>query len=200
MRGIYAIVNAEDDPVGLARAALDGGIRIVQYRAKRGIVSSHARSLRQLTAGAGALFLLNDDWRSVERYDADGVHLGPDDAAFSDLEPIRHALRGRAIGYSCGSIEEAQAAEAAGCDYIGVGSIYATASKDDAGEPIGLTGLRAIASAARLPVAAIGGLTAQNLSEVRDTGVAMAAVISALSTADDPRAAARRLVEIWDAR
>ena len=200
MRGIYAIVNAGDRPVELARAALDGGIRIVQYRAKRGIVSAHAEALRQLTRDRGALFLLNDDWRAVERYGADGVHLGPEDATFEDLGEIRHALRESVIGYSCGTAEEARAAEAAGCDYVGAGSVYATASKDDAGESIGLDGLRAIASATRLPVAAIGGITNENLPAVRESGVSMAAVLSALSSADDPRAAARRLVELWEQR
>ena len=200
MRGIYAIVNAEDNPVELARAALDGGIRIVQYRAKRGIVPSHAEQLRRLTSEFGALFLLNDDWRAVERYAANGVHLGPEDAMLATFAEIRRARPGRIIGYSCGNVNEARAAEAAGCDYIGAGSIYATASKHDAGEPIGLGGLRAIVSASGLPVAAIGGITSENLRDVRDTGVAMAAVISALAAAGDPRAAAERLVEIWDER
>ena len=200
MRGIYAIVNAEDRPVELARAAMDGGIRIVQYRAKRGIVAAHAEALRQLTRDRGALFLLNDDWRAVERYGADGVHLGPGDAAFEDLSEIRRALHERVIGYSCGTADEARAAEAAGCDYIGAGSVYTTASKDDAGEPVGLDGLRAIASATRLPVAAIGGINAENVPAVRDSGVAMAAVLSALASAHEPNAAARRLVEMWERR
>jgi thiamine-phosphate pyrophosphorylase len=198
LRGIYAIVNADETPVELARAALDGGIRIVQYRAKRGIVPAHAHALRRLTSACGAFFLLNDDWRAVKDYGADGVHLGPEDAALAALPGIRRALASGIIGYSCGSADEAREAEAAGCDYIGVGSVYATASKDDAGEPIGLDGLRAIAASTRLPVAAIGGISARNLRDVRATGVAMAAVISALSTAEDPRAAARQLVEIWN--
>ncbi|MEO7202441.1 MAG: thiamine phosphate synthase, partial [Candidatus Tumulicola sp.] len=78
------------------------------------------------------------------------------------------------------------------------GAVFATASKDDAGAPIGLDGLRAVAAASTLPAAAIGGIGAANLAEVARTGVAMAAVISAVASAPDPAAAARELVAIWN--
>ncbi|HEX5274101.1 MAG TPA: thiamine phosphate synthase [Candidatus Rubrimentiphilum sp.] len=190
-------MNAEGDPLELTRAILDSGVRIIQYRAKSGIVPAQAETLRELTRTRGALFLINDDWRAVERFDADGVHLGPDDNGFDALVQIRHALGGRIVGVSCGTPDEARAARAA--DYIGAGSVFATTSKSDAGDPIGLDGLREIAAATSLPVAAIGGITAENLRDVRATGVAMAAMISAFSTAPDPRAAAAHLVSTWNA-
>jgi thiamine-phosphate pyrophosphorylase len=199
LRGIYAILNEERDPVELARAILDGGVRIVQYRAKRGIVSAHASELRTLTRDCNALFLINDDWRAVETFDADGVHLGPDDAKVMDLPEIRRALGDRLIGVSCGTVEEARAAQAAGADYIGAGSVFATSSKSDAGNPIGVEGLHRIAAATTLPVAAIGGIDEQNLQAVRATGVAMAAMISAFTFASDPQKAAERLVQMWGA-
>jgi thiamine-phosphate pyrophosphorylase len=176
---------------------LEGGVRIVQYRAKTGIVPAQAAALRELTRACDALFLINDDWRAVETYDADGVHLGPDDGGFDMLPEIRRSLGERIIGISCGTPDEARAARAA--DYIGVGPVYATESKSDAGDPIGLQGLREIAAATALPVAAIGGITAENLEDVRETGVAMAAMISAFSSAADPRAAAAGLVDVWNA-
>lgn len=198
LRGIYAIVNeaAPANPVELTRAILDGGARIVQYRAKSGIVAAHANAMRQLTRDCGALFIINDDWRAVQTYDADGVHLGPDDARPEDLAAIRAALPDRLIGVSCGTPEEAIAA--ADADYIGVGSVYATLSKADAGDPIGIAGLCAVAAATHLPVAAIGGITREALSEVRRSGVAMAAVISAIAGAADPRAATEALVRAWN--
>jgi thiamine-phosphate pyrophosphorylase len=199
LRGIYAILNEERDPVALARAVLDGGVRIVQYRAKGGIVPAHASQLRALTRDCNALFLINDDWRAVEAFGADGVHLGPEDAAAADFPNIRRALGDRLIGLSCGTVAEARAAEAAGADYIGVGSVFATQSKSDAGAPIGIDGLRAIASATTLPVAAIGGIDEKNLLAVLATGVAMTAMISVFSSAADPGAAAKRLVEMWEA-
>jgi thiamine-phosphate pyrophosphorylase len=192
-------VNAEGDPLGLTRAILEGGVRIIQYRAKAGIVPEQAAALRELTSASGALFLLNDDWRAAQRFDADGVHVGPDDAGFGELPDIRRALGDRIIGVSCGTPEEARAAQSAQADYIGAGSVYATGSKNDAGDPIGLNGLRDIAKQTALPVAAIGGITAENLRDVRATGVAMAAMISAFSSASDPRSAAELLVRTWDA-
>jgi thiamine-phosphate pyrophosphorylase len=199
LRGIYAILNEERDPMELARAILVGGVRIVQYRAKRGIVSVHASELRTMTRDCNALFLINDDWRAAATFDADGVHLGPDDAKVMDLPEIRRALGDRLIGVSCGTVEEARAAQAAGVDYIGVGSVFATSSKSDAGDSIGVEGLRRIAAATTLPVAAIGGISEKNLLAVRTTGVAMAAMISAFTSASYPRKAAERLVQMWDA-
>ena len=198
MRGIYAILNEERDPVELARAILDGGVRILQYRAKTGIVKEHASQLRRLTRSRNALFIINDDWRAAQTFDADGVHLGPDDANFEQLATIRETVRDRLIGFSCGTVEEARAAQAAGADYAGVGTVFATDSKSNAGEPIGIEGLQRIAAATTLPVAAIGGIDLQNLPAVRATGVAMAAMISAFASASDPAAAAAQLVRMWE--
>ena len=197
LRGVYAIVNETHapHPVALTRAILEGGARIVQYRAKGGIVAAHAREIRELTREHDALLIINDDWRAVQTYDADGVHLGPDDARPGDLAAIRDALPDRLIGVSCGTPQEARMAVNA--DYIGVGSVYATSSKADAGDPIGIAGLRTVAGACLLPVAAIGGITLAVLPDVRETGVAMAAVISAISTASDPREATAALVRTW---
>ena len=198
LRGIYAIVNdGTPDPLAIASAALDGGVRIVQYRAKHGVVPGDLRALRAMTRAADALLIVNDDWRAARDFDCDGVHLGPDDDGFRDAAPIRAALPQALIGLSCGTLEEARAAEGMDVDYYGVGAVYATASKADAGAPIGVAGLRRIAAASSRPVAAIGGIGAAQLGEVRAAGVAMAAVISAIADADDPRAAAAALVEAW---
>ena len=200
LRGIYAIVNDPGpDPQRIAGAAIDAGVRILQYRAKRGIDARRLRALRALTARAGALLIVNDDWRAALEFGCDGVHLGPGDDGFGDLAPVRAALGRRLLGVSCGTCVEARGATAAGADYVGVGSVYATASKADAGPPIGLEGLRAVAAATPLPVAAIGGIGLSNVSDVARTGVAMAAVISAIADSADPRAAAAALVGAWRA-
>ncbi len=198
LRGIYAILNEGDDVLRLARATVDAGIRIVQYRAKRGIVTGHLRALRDMTSAVGALLVVNDDWRAAVEFGCDGVHLGPDDDGFVDIAPVRAAIGTRLIGLSCGTVEEAREANRLGADYIGVGSVYATASKADAGDPIGVDGLQRVAAAATMPVAAIGGITARNLEPVRHCGVAMAAVISAISAAPDPQSAAHELVRQWN--
>ncbi|HZZ64655.1 MAG TPA: thiamine phosphate synthase [Candidatus Baltobacteraceae bacterium] len=199
LTGIYAIVNEGDtDPVVLVRAALAGGVRIVQYRAKAGIHDARAHTIRELTRRSDALFILNDAWERVAEFDADGVHVGPDDIALDQLQRIRQTIGPRLIGVSCGTPQEARIAERTGADYAGVGSIYATPSKADAGAPIGITGLRAVAGATSLPLAAIGGITLAHIGEVRATGVAMAAVISAITCAADPQAASGALVRAWN--
>lgn len=198
LTGIYAIVNESPHVLDLTRAVLRGGVRIVQYRAKGGFHDRHARTLRAMTAEYGALFILNDVWREVERFDADGAHVGPGDAALSELPALRARLDGRILGVSCGDPREARAAQRAGADYLGVGCIYPTTSKSDAGEPIGTEGLRAVARAAHRPIAAIGGITADRLEDVRACGAAMAAIVSAISEAPDPQLASARLIAAWN--
>lgn len=199
LHGLYVIVNESARTVEIARAALGAGIAIVQYRAKRGIVTKTLQSLREMTRERKALLIVNDDVEAVRTFDCDGVHLGPDDDGFYDVARVRDALPDCVIGLSCGTAEEASPSRTEGADYLGVGSVYATASKDDAGEPIGIEGLSRIASKTALPVAAIGGITLRNLGNVRRSGVAMAALISAISTADDAAEAARALVRGWKA-
>lgn len=196
LRGIYVILNDDARTIELAQAVLAAGVRILQYRAKASVSAERLRALRALTHERDALLIMNDDWRAALEFDCDGVHLGPDDAGFESVVSVRAALPERLIGISSGTIAEANAA--GGADYLGVGSIFATGSKDDAGAPIGLDGLRTIAARTALPIAAVGGLTAVALSEVRRAGAAMAAVISAVAGAPEPQRAARELIEAWE--
>jgi thiamine-phosphate pyrophosphorylase len=199
LRGIYAIVNeGGPDPLALAHAATAAGIRVVQYRAKHGVVAHTLRELRALTHASGALLIVNDDAAAAAQFDCDGVHLGPDDPGFADVAPVRAALGQGLIGLSCGTLAEARAADEQDVDYVGVGSVFATATKSDAGEPIGVDGLASVAATTRLPVAAIGGIDAFNVSAVARSGVAMAAVISAIADDADPAFAAQRLVRMWN--
>jgi thiamine-phosphate pyrophosphorylase len=127
---------------------------------------------------------------------ADGVHLGQEDAAGLDLAAVRSALGDRIIGLSCGTPQEARAVDPALIDYVGIGPVFATGSKHDAGLPIGISGTRAVVAATTLPSAAIGGIGLANIARVRESGATMAAVISAL-VCEDPQAAARSLVTAW---
>jgi len=200
LRGIYAIVNDGPDAIAIARAALDAGVGIVQYRAKAGVVVATARAIVAAAREAGALAIVDDDVEAARTFGFSGVHLGPDDDGFGRVGDVRARLgAGAVVGLSAGTPEEARAAHAAGADYLGVGAVYATASKADAGPPIGLEGLARVAAAALdMPVAAIGGIGIARIAVVRATGVAMAAVISAISDAPDPRAAADALVRAWN--
>ncbi len=197
LHGIYLIVNESERVLDIVRASLAAGVGIVQYRAKGGIEPATLRTLRELTLAHGALLILNDDWRTARAFGCDGAHLGPGDPGFSDAAAVRAEVPEMLLGFSCASEEEMRAAYRGGADYAGVGSVYSTHSKADAGDPIGIEGLRHIAAAAPLPVAAVGGITLETLREVRQSGVAMAATISAVADAGDPAAAAAALVRLW---
>lgn len=196
LRGVYALVDpALVEPIAFTEALLRGGIRLIQIRAKDGIDGATLVAVVGRVRAAGGLTLVNDDVRLARL--ADGVHLGQEDAAGLDLPSLRRAMRDGLIGLSCGTPQEARAADPALVDYVGAGPLFATASKDDAGLPIGVNGVRAVVDATHLPCAAIGGIGLANLGRARESGAAMAAVLSAL-VRDDAEAAARALVERWD--
>jgi thiamine-phosphate pyrophosphorylase len=197
LHGLYALVEpARAEPVAFTEALLRGGIRLFQIRAKDGIDGATLLAIVARVRAAGGVALVNDDVRLARL--ADGVHLGQEDAAELDLARLRDALRGGIIGLSCGTPQEARAADPALIDYVAAGPVFATPSKRDAGPPIGLSGTRAVVEATALPCAAIGGIGPATIARVRETGAAMAAVISAL-VCEDPEAAARELVARWDA-
>ena len=197
LRGIYALVDPDRvEPIAFTEALLRGGIRLIQIRAKNGIDGATLIGVVTRVRAAGGMAIVNDDVRLARL--ADGVHLGQEDAAGLDLRALRTALRDGIIGLSCGTPQEARAADPALIDYVGVGPAFATPSKDDAGLPIGLSGIRAVADATQLPCAAIGGIGLANIARIHETGAPMAAVLSALIH-DNAEAAARKLVERWNA-
>jgi len=198
LAGIYALVEParHTDPLAYTDALLRGGIRIVQLRAKGGCDPAFVDALVTRVRAAGGCTIVNDDVALAAR--ADGVHLGQEDAALLDLDRVRAQLGARTIGLSCGTPQEARAAPPV-VDYLGVGPIFATGSKADAGGPIGVNGVRVVVEATRLPAAAIGGISLAALPRVRETGAAMAAVISALAGAADPESTARAFVQAWNA-
>ncbi len=184
----------------VVRAAVAGGATAVQLRAKDlpdSELAALAREAAALCRRAGVLFLVNDRVEVARLAGADGVHLGQDDAP----PAAARALLGReaVVGVSCATAAEARAAAAAGADYLGVGSIYATATKPDAGEPIGLAGLRRVRAAVALPLVAIGGITPANAAAVVRAGADGVAVVGAVTRAPDMEAAVRTLRALLDA-
>ncbi|MEW8958276.1 MAG: thiamine phosphate synthase [Moorella sp. (in: firmicutes)] len=179
----------------LVRQALAGGATAIQLREKdmpaREMVEL-GREIRTLTRAAGAAFIVNDRLDVALAVDADGLHIGQEDL------PARVARKllgpGKILGVSTGTVLEARQAVADGADYLGVGSIFATKSKGDAGEPIGLAGLKAIRAAVDVPIVAIGGIDAGNVAEVIAAGADGVAVVSAVIGAPDVAAAVRELL------
>ena len=169
-----------------ARALLSAGVKILQYRekhAKAGKMLEECRLLRRLTAEAGACFIVNDHVDIAMLVDADGVHVGQDDL------PVREVRRllgpDKIIGLSTHSPEQAQAAVTAGADYIGVGPIFATQTKEDVCAPVGLTYLSWVAEHIRLPFVAIGGIKEHNIAQVTACGATCCALVSELVGAPD---------------
>ena len=180
--------------VEVARAALEGGADAIQIRDKSSTaynLSLVAAEIQPLARKFGAAFFVNDRVDVALLTGADGVHVGQDD--LPARETRRLLPRPRLIGVSAGTREEARRAERDGADYIGAGPVFATPSKPDAGEPLGLERLGEIAAAVGIPVVAIGGITLENVARVFAAGADGAAVLSAVVSADDIGAAARAL-------
>ena len=178
---------------------LVGSATLVQLRDKHGTTRAMidaARALKAVLAPAGIPLLINDRVDVALAAQADGVHIGQDDMSVADA---RRLLGPDAIiGLSIKTPAQAAAAPLDALDYVAIGGVYVTISKDNTSAPIGTEGLRAIAAAirarkARYPVCAIAGITAANAGEVIAAGADGVAVISALSLAADPAAAARAL-------
>jgi hydroxyethylthiazole kinase/thiamine-phosphate diphosphorylase len=171
------------------------GVRSIQFREKKldlGEQLPIARMMRERCRAAGALFLVNDRLDLALAVEADGVHLGQTDLPVAIARRLLPA--GAVIGLSAATPDEARAGLADGADYLGTGAVYATSTKADAGAPIGLEGLAAVVQAVDLPVVGIGGIGPGRVAPVMKTGAVGVAVISAVTGAADPAAAARALL------
>ncbi|HEX2215680.1 MAG TPA: thiamine phosphate synthase [Xanthobacteraceae bacterium] len=206
---LYALV----DPQRAGRHALSdlaarvvaGGATLVQLRDKSGETKrmiEDARAIRAALAGSRVPFLVNDRVDVALAAGADGVHIGWDDMRAEDA---RRLLGPKAIiGLSINSAERARTAPLAMLDYVCIGGVFATMSKDNPNSPIGVNGARALAEIVRarapgMPVGAIAGIDTSNAASVMAAGFDGVAIISALSMTPDPAAAARELRSIVDA-
>lgn len=202
---VYVITDrgiAGDRPIiDVVRAAIRGGATVIQMREKHASTREMVemgRALRQITRDAGAPLIINDRIDVALALDADGVHLGQDDMRATDARRLLGPKQ--IIGVSADTIEDARAAEAVGATYLGVGDVYGTPAKADAGEVIGVERVREVAHAVSIPIIGIGGITAENAGPVIDAGAVGVAVISAVVGAADPEQAARALHNIVMAR
>jgi thiamine-phosphate pyrophosphorylase len=182
---LYPILDAANFPdsqslYSVVREVISAGATLVQYRNKKGSARellSHARQLR-LIAGDRVRLIMNDrpDLCVAARFD--GVHLGQDDLS---TEAARIALKdGKWIGISTHNLQQANAADRTSADYIAIGPIFETRSKERPDPLVGLEGVKKLRAATRKPLVAIGGITLANCRSVIDAGADSVAVISGL--------------------
>jgi len=183
----------------IVRAAIDGGIDAVQLREKETSARSRyelGHELRELTAAAGVDLIVNDRIDIAQAIDADGVHVGQSDLP---VAVARDLLGPDAIvGCSVSTVAAAREAEADGADYLGVGAVYGTSSKDvdDAKDGVGPERIAAIADAVSIPIVGIGGITADNAGDVVEAGASGVAVVSEITAASQPRIATETLTDV----
>ena len=173
--------------------AIKGGATFIQIREKNlneQNFEQEALQLKKLCGKYRIPFVVNDNVRLAKKIDADGVHIGQDDMT---LPEARKILGGqKIIGVSAQTVQEAVLAETQGADYLGVGAVFQTGSKDDAVE-VPLETLKEICKAVKIPVVAIGGITKDNVAGLKDSGICGISVISAIFAQKDITAATEEL-------
>jgi thiamine-phosphate pyrophosphorylase len=202
--GLYVIIDTPAlkgrSHVEVASQAIRGGAKTIQLRDKiqsKKKLLPIAKQLKKLCAEHDVLFIMNDHFDLALAVDADGLHLGQDDL------PVKVARKllpiDKILGRSTRTVDQAVAAESEGADYIAVGSMYPTPTKETA-QVVGVERLRQIRQAVTLPLVAIGGINKDNAAEVMAAGADSLAVIRAVVQAEAPEEAARQLVDIVEAQ
>lgn len=198
---IMGSVNCRLSPEDTLTAAADGGITLFQFREKGpSALKGAARlqlggQLREICRNSGIPFIVNDDLELAAALDADGIHVGQDDLP---ARLIREQLgEHKIIGVSAHNLTEARQAIADGADYLGVGPVYPTASKDDAQAVRGTTVIEELRqSGLAIPVVGIGGITLENAPPVIRAGADGLSIISAIARAEDIRETTRRFAQL----
>ena len=177
------------------KAALEGGMTYVQMREKGDPMTedellTEALALKALCAEYGVPFVIDDDVELAVKCGADGVHVGQSDMAC--VEARRALGSAKVVGVSAQTVEQAVQAEEDGADYLGVGAVFPTGSKDDA-DDVSHDTVKAICEAVNIPVIAIGGISKNNVGQLAGLGLDGVAVISAIYASDDLKAATEDL-------
>lgn len=198
--GLYLVTPDWDDTARLlavSRAALQGGASVLQYRHKSATPAlklAQAQALRALTRELGATFIINDSLELALQAEADGVHLGREDG---DVAHVKAAAPHLLAGVSCyADFARAEAAHAAGADYVAFGAMYASPTKPQApAAPHSLIARAKQELGAR--VACIGGITADNAAALIEAGADWVAVITDIYQSADPQAQAAKIASMY---
>ena len=195
--GLYLVIT--NPVVGYAKcaeAAVKAGVKIIQLRMKHAShedILREARGMRSVTAGTDTLFIVNDDPLIAAESGADGVHVGQED--ISPAEVRKHFPELRIVGLSTHNMDQVRASLTQPVDYIGVGPVYATPTKDIPDPTLGLETMGNMIAAAAHPAVAIGGIDMKRLPAVLDAGARNFAVVRAVCQSANPYMSIRELVE-----
>ena len=195
--GFYLVMT--NPKVGYERcceAAVKAGVKMVQLRMKdvpRDELLQMAKRLVGITRGSGTNLIIDDDASVAEESGADGVHVGQDDISVKKARALLGP--GKIIGATAHNVAEARTAERLGADYLGCGAAFGSHTKENA-RPIDRETYRDITSAVHIPVCAIGGITEENIGELRHLSLSGVAVISGIFASDQIGASCRKLLDV----
>jgi len=197
LNGVYLVLDHDflrgRSDIDVAQQAIEGGVKVIQLRDKhrsKNVVLEIARELKEICAESNVLFILNDYIDVALAANADGVHLGQTDMPVDEARKMMPI--DKIIGCSTATVPEAVLAEEQGADYIAVGSMYPTQSKQKI-RLAGVETLKQIKQKIAQPIVAIGGINADNIDEVLASGADAVAVISVIMNREDVKAAASEL-------
>lgn len=193
---VMGSTNCGWNPRAVLKEAIEGGVTFFQFREKgEGCLSGQTKrelalDLKEICHAADVPFIVNDDVELALDVDADGVHIGQEDGA---IEKVRRKIGNKILGISTHNLEEAEFALEAGADYIGVGPMFMTTTKEDIQEVQGPRVIRSIREHGfEIPLVGIGGINTSNAHEVIEAGADGVAVISGISGSENPLEAARQ--------
>ncbi|RXZ84829.1 thiamine phosphate synthase [Paenibacillaceae bacterium] len=186
---LYAITGEQFHPgrdlIAVMKEAIEGGVDIIQLRDKtssKAEVLRKAQLLRELTLRYGVTFIVNDHIDVAMEVDADGIHLGQTDLPLAEARQI---VGDKIIGISTHALQEAVLAQRQGADYIGVGPVFPTKTKEDVVDPVTVDYVREVAATIRIPFVAIGGIKLHNVDEVIRAGATRICAVSEIVGSSD---------------
>ena len=189
--------KTDEEFLNIIEEAIKGGTTVVQLREKTASTKEFydlALKVKEITSRYDVPLLINDRIDIALAVDSEGVHIGQDDMPAGIAREI--IGEDKILGVSASTVEEAKKAEIDSADYIGSGAVFPTATKDDA-DSVSEEELKEIVDSIDIPVVAIGGITVENASSLKDSGIAGFSVVSAIMSAEDPKEASEKLKEIY---
>ena len=194
-KGFYGVTDERYGSLKSAKKLIDFGVKIIQYRCKYKsdkVMFEEARKIKNMIKGKGIFFIIDDRVDLALIVKADGVHLGDKDLPVCEVRKIVPA--NFIIGLSTHSIEEVRQADC--CDYIGVGPVFYTTTKDDAYEPVGVETAKKMVEASRFPAYLIGGINLENIGRIK--GIEARGFISVSDVLNNDKKHFEDMVKIWN--